>query len=339
MNGDKYLLCRPIGGLNDTLCQIQKCWEYAERTKRTLILDTSRSCFRGDLSDYFQPRIPLDRVEFKLTPQRLSALSALACFPTEVQGQLGSYKPTKPGHITFDFRRSYRENVLVHEKGGGGIASFFALQRLITSPQIRSFVRERLKHLGDDYFAVHIRNTDYKTDYKSFFSSISREVERHRLLVCSDDANIVAFAKTYFTSSLVLSSSGVTDTGGRPLHLGSSSADPRKQALDMIVDLFALGRSAKLFLTPLEKNRAAEISGFSMLAQHLNQNKSVVDALLDLPCSSQMMPRWRLEILKKDVQMFLNRITGRNAIRSVSAQGYRRYLARRIVARALEGRS
>ena len=36
----KYLLCRPRGGLNDTLNQIELCWRYSEIYNRILIIDT-----------------------------------------------------------------------------------------------------------------------------------------------------------------------------------------------------------------------------------------------------------------------------------------------------------
>ena len=39
----KYILCRPVGGLNDIFCQIEKCWQYAEKYNRILIVDTDKS--------------------------------------------------------------------------------------------------------------------------------------------------------------------------------------------------------------------------------------------------------------------------------------------------------
>jgi hypothetical protein len=41
----RILLCRPQGGLNDTLCQIHRCIIYAFVHHRKLIIDTTRAGF------------------------------------------------------------------------------------------------------------------------------------------------------------------------------------------------------------------------------------------------------------------------------------------------------
>lgn len=38
---EKYLLCRPLGGLNDILCQINYCYNYCIKFNRILLIDTS----------------------------------------------------------------------------------------------------------------------------------------------------------------------------------------------------------------------------------------------------------------------------------------------------------
>src|SRR5947209_3468047 len=58
LSKDRLLLCRPQGGLNDMLCQIEKCCQYADRVGRTVIVDTdyARSApatFKDHLSKYF----------------------------------------------------------------------------------------------------------------------------------------------------------------------------------------------------------------------------------------------------------------------------------------------
>lgn len=56
MNKNRLLLCRPLGGLNDILCQIESCCRYAERFGRTVVVETDFHCtksFRDDFSRYF----------------------------------------------------------------------------------------------------------------------------------------------------------------------------------------------------------------------------------------------------------------------------------------------
>ena len=50
----RYLLCRPRGGFNDTLSQIFLCMQYAKKTNRKLIIDTTRSGLHDNFSSYFK---------------------------------------------------------------------------------------------------------------------------------------------------------------------------------------------------------------------------------------------------------------------------------------------
>ncbi|MEY3069700.1 MAG: hypothetical protein RLZZ456_1399 [Pseudomonadota bacterium] len=52
---ERYLLCRPEGGFNDMLCQIELCWHYAEANGRTLIVDSAVTGFGDDFATYLRP--------------------------------------------------------------------------------------------------------------------------------------------------------------------------------------------------------------------------------------------------------------------------------------------
>lgn len=56
----KELLCIPYGGLNDTLVQISRCYEYAKIYKRRLLIDTSKSVIFLDFGLYFDLNPQLD---------------------------------------------------------------------------------------------------------------------------------------------------------------------------------------------------------------------------------------------------------------------------------------
>jgi hypothetical protein len=49
----KYLLCRPLGGLNDILCQIYNCYGYCLRNNRILMIDTEYNSFFGKSFDTY----------------------------------------------------------------------------------------------------------------------------------------------------------------------------------------------------------------------------------------------------------------------------------------------
>jgi len=53
---DSYLLCGRVGGLKDSLNQLEICWQYAAATNRTHILDRMFSGMLYRWERYFQIR-------------------------------------------------------------------------------------------------------------------------------------------------------------------------------------------------------------------------------------------------------------------------------------------
>lgn len=295
---ESFLLCRPHGGLNDTFCQIEKCWRYAEKFGRTLIIDTRKSCFFGEFADFFTPSNAHIKVETNTTKID-TAINALDSHPPLINGpqinqlleadraeyskEHGNLVDRVSGALlTFDFEKDYSESILVHEQFGGGDLSFGLLERLTISENIRSFVLDRMAGLDKDYVAIHVRNTDYQTNYESLFNRIYPEVAGKSVLVCSDDAEVIAKAKDFFDASTVLNASEIPHTNQMPLHgerTMKADEDRKASAINSIVDLCALGLSDKLYFMNVT---AGHPSGFSSLARHLNENKRLVLKLLQI---------------------------------------------------------
>ncbi|AGK59487.1 hypothetical protein HYPDE_39088 [Hyphomicrobium denitrificans 1NES1] len=275
--------------MNDTLCQISKCWKYASSFERILIVDTPDSGLRGDFSKFFEPRENIRTKMLTASDDIYEFLNQLSCFPAELRGKLhlpniSLYTPSnyvlRSDHsvrLSFDFSKDHEQALLVHEQCGGGHDSFEILENLYISSEIRPLVLDRIRHLNGKYCAVHVRNTDLKTDYKALFSRILPEIHTQKLLVCSDDAAVIAYARSFFSSLEILYSSEIPDTQGKPLHyLGG----PKNHAIDAIVDLIALGNSEKLFFSSSTRGYP---SGFSNLAAHLSRNKHLIQDLLRFP--------------------------------------------------------
>jgi hypothetical protein len=293
-----YVLCRPSGGLNDTLNQIERCWRYATRTGRRLVIDTMRSGMLDHWSNYFAPVIDDGRVITKLDDILLDKLDATATYPHGLSGRLRSYealyfrgveafadRQTRE-ILSFDFSADYPEPLLLHEQYGSGKLAIDCLARLKLSATIAGQVRTALARLGKDYDAVHVRNTDYRTDYESFFARIHARVTGRRVLVCSDDAACIDFARTYFNRSDVLTVSTIPCTDGRPLH-GNPELDRGEINSSMLVDLLALASARTLFISRIAANRHRTIySGFSALALGLLRRPDVRLSLLDAGAAS-----------------------------------------------------
>lgn len=292
---EKFVLCRPRGGLNDTLCQIERCREYAERHSRTLLIDSTRSGLLGEFSEFFQLRDETARVHLDLTDTQLKFLNTLSCYPHALRGKLDAYQPVYSSEArnfldkntgirpSFDFKKDYEEAVLVHEQCGGGKKSFALLDRIALAESLRPIVLSRIQALGEGYIAIHVRNTDYKTEYETFFRTLYPRVTNRSLLVCSDDAAVIAHARAFFDKSKIMTSSRAEYSGNRPPHNWHKKRGSKRQrkaiTTNAIVDLIALGRAKKLYFANVMGDFP---SGYSRLAEYLCRHKRVIDALLGI---------------------------------------------------------
>lgn len=174
----RYLLCRPRGGLNDTLCRIELCWAYAEKFGRQLVIDTKNSSFFGDFDEYFSI-VDQDSIiiHARLSDELLNRLNALSCRPDDLKGRVDSYKAIyiqgkgfcdhDSGSPTWFAQRpspeadaDCAESLLVYENSGGGSLSHDLLKRIRFSAEVSSEIEESLQSLKRPYYAVHVRNTD-----------------------------------------------------------------------------------------------------------------------------------------------------------------------------------
>jgi hypothetical protein len=306
MKNEKIVLCRPTSGLNDTLVQIEKCYRYCKKFKRKLIVDGSISGFLDDLANYF---IPLDsdvsfgKIDFLDPP--------FDVFPKCLFNDLYNYElhfdetsiipvlsTTNGVPLTFDFQKDYKEQILVHVGGGGGHTSIFTLTRLSLEEKIKTHIRniiEDLKKLSGKkrkYDAIHVRNTDHKTDYKPFFNELKHKLDKTTVL-CTDDYECQQYAKIFFGEKLKvltdipdLSSSEI-----KTLHL-NNNIDRYKTNVDALADLFLLAYADKIFSIPCYGGYygnyyggkvyalPGRISGFYTLAKSLHDNKGIINYLL-----------------------------------------------------------
>lgn len=265
------------------LCQIEKCWAYAEKHDRKLLVDTQRTEFLDDFGKYFLPR-EAGRVSFGALDE---ALCNGSIRPKFLAGRVNDYTATwsakagafvdresKKKPVTFDFSRSHGEQILVHEQCGGGKLSILALQRLRLASTAADIVVRRLQRFSD-YSAVHVRNTDLRTDYVSLFREVAASVPHGSIVLCTDDWHCQAFARQTLGDRVCMSSD-IHNTDGRPLHR-NRELDRYRTNLDAITDLFVLAMGKRLFAS---KHASGQMSGYSRLAQALSERPDILDGLL-----------------------------------------------------------
>ena len=202
----KIVVCIPRGGINDMLVQIEKCWRYSEIHNRILYVDSSKSGLLDNLGFYF---LEPSGVKYGEASSLLS-LSGLATFPKISETEELKFKSKYSSacrnfifeyegtQISFDFAKNYEEDVLIHEQCGGGRESLQALGKLELQPTLASEIIKKIKSLGS-YDAIHVRNTDYKTDYKAFFNDLNIAGDRN-IVLCSDDLMCQKYAASKWGS-------------------------------------------------------------------------------------------------------------------------------------------
>lgn len=289
----RYVLCRPLGGLNDMLCQIADCRAYAARYGRVVVVDTNHSeteYFRDRFSAYFTSSRPDLVLDIEAAP----ALVALRpCVPAFIEGRVGDYRirhhrarnlpvDRLTGQVvTFDFTRDHPAPLLVHHLWGGGRNGLAALEGLSITDEIQGRLCERLSAVGGPYCAVHIRATDYRTRYEADLVRIAPYLTGP-VFVATDSARALQAAKDILGRERVLSFSALPAGGEEPLHRLRDDQDTFSRNADAILDLLMLALARRLFAFKIveKPENAPDYSGFSRLSAALHRSGGLASRLL-----------------------------------------------------------
>jgi len=300
-----YLLCRPRGGLNDILVQIQKCLLYASLHRRKLLVDTTRSGLRDSLSSYFEWKSQFCKAT--LNSNRISQLhlDELSCFPEAVEGCVSSYQTeflfqsetfsligeaSSRQPTTFDFSCNYPNKILIHEQEGGG-AGWHALRHLRFCPTIAALIKKRLKLLPVKYIGIHIRNTDVKTDFARFCEAIMPHVVNQCVFISTDSHEALIYARRVLRHSNILSFSELPSEYTGKLH-DAPGITSMQTNIDALCDLVCLSLAETILLPGPEIGYQ---SGFGNLAASLLNRRWITRRLLyqhRLPILTSQANRW-----------------------------------------------
>jgi hypothetical protein len=211
-------------------------------------------------------------------------LNSLTCQPAAITGAIDRYKAVgseqncvdsaSGSPLRFDLTRHHPEQLLVHHQYGGGTLSFAAIARLRIVPELADRIAA-LKAAHPSYIAVHIRNTDYRTDYEPILQALKEHPHTGEILFCSDDARCKQRAQEVLGDRLFYSTA-TPDTQGRSLH-ANPDLDRWEQNSNALVDLVMLALANQLFLTKIS---SGIYSGFSLLANFLHHNPQVLASFL-----------------------------------------------------------
>lgn len=278
--------------------QITKSFRYARRTGRTLILDTTQSGLECAFEDLFEASTAFGCEVIGWTPELGRFLDTVESVrPKALTHRTWGYRAeflTETGEcvdadtgavLGFDFSADHQETLLIYDQLGGGYTGIDALSWMSLVKNVADEVGRRVCGLGSDFDAIHIRNSDYKTDYRNFFSRSAALFAGRSVLVCTDSARVKAEATELLGPRVnVLSIANTPDTGGVPLHARPDGLDRAAANIDLISELIAMGRSKRFAFTTLKhtSNLAHErprFSGLSVLAEMLRARPEVLPVL------------------------------------------------------------
>jgi hypothetical protein len=265
------LLALPRGGFNDMLCQLEICARAAEATGRTLVVDTRQSGLEDDLFACFDPA----------PGQRMVRVADWAGTVTVRAGRVevaqgGSTTvwqvPGDDPSLRHGQDQAADAPILLHYSAGGGELGIRFLHRLRLKPALAQRILAARRAVGGRYAAVHIRHTDYRTDFAGAFGLIARRMRGWRLLICSDsEAPIVHFAETHGDAFDWTTSDAVRSSDHRSLHYSGGERVAERNA-EMLTDLYLMATAERLVMVDTLNSKR---SGFAVLAAHMRRRLDV----------------------------------------------------------------
>ena len=305
-----YVLCRPDAGLNDILCQIEFMHRYATQSKRTLVVDTAYEnslYFKDHFSNYFNTSASNLILDIKeIAPY----FDRMRTFPEEITGRVNSYLAwPSPEHqnfadhhtgtrLSFDASQVYEHQLLVHHSWGGGNLSLFALTKLNLVDPIVDALIDRIDTIGEPFSAIHIRNTDYKTDYIQCIQQIKDSILTP-VFLATDDYECRNYCIDLLGSENVKYFSDLPEED-IPLHANHTFTDPYKRNVDAILDLLTLALSTCFYRIGIDGTLSGTATGYATLAENLTRHDGIVLSVLGINQKSialfKKISEWRKSV-------------------------------------------
>ncbi len=299
----RVVYSRPLGGLNDALCQVRKAWVFARDTSRVLALDTRESGLMASFSTLFN--FLDEEVEVLLDPDKktLAEWNSQSIFPQTLNGQLEEFFsrpwpdrfhmiPGAQGAIRLP-REDVASDIVVHHQRGGGNHSHRLLRQIRLKNNVSQWLSQEVASLPVVYSAIHIRSTDYTTDTRNFLAQVKKRVGTGLVVLCSDNPNVAEEARTIFQGGqLITLATPLLVSPGLPLHdpAGYSSDEAKLSATKYLLrDVAAMSGAKTFFHTFIDqpgKFGEPRLSGLTRLVGFLVQNPTVRESFLGLSAPS-----------------------------------------------------
>jgi hypothetical protein len=228
---------------------------------------------------------------------------------------------TTKTELRFDLSKDHPETLLIHDQLGGGYTGIDALSRMSLIKSAANQVGDRVSALGPDYDAIHIRHSDYRTDYQNLLRRAAPLFAGRRLLVCSDSARVKAEAAALLGPRVeVLSIANTPNTGEVPLHARPKGLDRSAANIDLLSELVAMARAKRFVFSAVlppkprpgqPPQRRAQFSGLSVLAEMLRISPEVLPGLFAKADPEVFAALFAAEAVESQTDTLANRLRRR----------------------------
>jgi len=240
----KYVYFEPLNGFNDILCSIAKVFYWCKTHNRTLIVNGKKSTYKVNFYDYFYIS------DILFNPNILKDFKG-TIYPPELQGKMADILN---GQIVFKSivnRAFYNKelelkntdaDVIIYSCGGGGYG-LPTYRQLKFHPTLLTIMKERHTRLKPHYLCIHIRNTDYKCDYQSYFYQHEKKIRAFKeVYLCTDDVSTIDF----YREKEIPVKNFATFPSQPYTSLHTSLIDPHIKMIDLLCDIYIAGLSQEI---------------------------------------------------------------------------------------------
>lgn len=277
----RFALIFPSGGLNDVLCAIEVALVFCEKNNRVLVVDSTYSHIPArhldsifDLTKVGDLIFRLDDVDRRLIRQLSDEVGRAGISMNIGSGPFDSIR------LRSQHGRDLSNRLVVLKVRSGGRIGHHFVRRAQFVPEIHEALVSELAQIGSSYVAVHVRNTDYESDFQGVLKWAARKFQNLPIVLATDSFEARDAARLILGKRLV-DFKRYLDRDGRPLHKAqenSSQELEERLAQELVLDLLLISLAARQVFTlsyGVWNSARPVISGFLLLALGLSREPSI----------------------------------------------------------------
>jgi hypothetical protein len=278
-----YVYLMPQGGFNDIMCVIYRTLNYCNKYKRILLLDTTKSAYKINFSDYFKFNKNIkNNIIFDINIiRKICKEYNENIYPIYFSGKMidiidnkYNFSYDKETHMIICENILFRlptdnidNKIIIHSACGGG-DGYVLFKHLLPKNNIKKHCKTKysiLKQKNIKYLSIQVRNTDRKCNYKKLYYNNKKKIHSYNCIyISTDDKDVIKFFKSKKLN--IYNFTRFPELEYRNLH--RSSINPDTKIKDLFCDLYMIIMSDKLL--------SDSVGGFIRLVKNCCKNKKYI---------------------------------------------------------------